>query len=79
MNEKDKEVLDLSAPVTVELLNAVSCFHPNRAVQAVALMGAGAALSKDGGFVSREQYIAMCARIWDTQTAMFQTVEVKAN
>lgn len=71
-----KELFDISAPVSVKLVNDVVAYHENESIQALALLGAGVALSKDSGHVSREEFLTACALMWDSCTAEFEDVAV---
>lgn len=73
------DLFAIAAPVSVEMVNAASCFHENESIQALALIGAGVALSKASGQVSRDEFMTACALMWEHQEAVFETVEVRAN
>lgn len=73
------ELLQLSAPVGLQLINAAPTFHENEAIQALALMGASAAITKQHGMVTRTQFLEAAALIWDTGRAEFETVSERAN
>lgn len=73
------DFFNLAAPVQISLLNAMPTFHSNEAIQAVALIGAGAILSKASALVSRDEYITACLFAWDAHVAEFETVEMKAH
>lgn len=74
-----KQLFDLAAPVSCRLVNDVVCYHENESIQALALLGAGVALSKKSGHVSRDEFLSACVLMWDNQTAVFVDEELKAN
>lgn len=74
-----KELLDLSAPVSCRLVNDVVCYHENESIQALALLGAGVALSKKSGHVSRDEFLSACVIMWDSLTAVYADEELKPN
>lgn len=71
-----KDLFDIASPVAVRLVNDVIAYHENESIQALALLAAGAILSKDSGLVTRDEYLTACALLWDTSTAEFETVAV---
>lgn len=74
-----KELFDISAPVSTRLVNDVTCYHENESIQALALLGAGVALSKKSGHVTRDEFLSACVLMWDNLNAVFETEEVNLN
>lgn len=72
-----KELFKISAPVALTLVNSAPCFHDNASIQALALIGAGIAISKEIGYVERDEFLTACALMWDSQQADFETVEAR--
>lgn len=73
------ELLQVSAPVALQIVNAVPAFHVNEAIQSLALMGASAAIAKQHGMVTRTQFLEAAALIWDTGKAEFETYTERMN